>query len=389
MNMRIPDEVLRLMKKLNEHGHECYVIGGAVRDALLQRPVHDYDLTTDALPEEMLAIFRPEYTVLPTGIKHGTVTVISNKMPVEITTYRADGDYTDHRHPDAVTFTRSLREDCARRDFTINAMGCSATLEICDFFGGQEDLKNGIIRCIGVPQDRLDEDALRILRAIRFAARFGFTIEAATSAALFEKKDLLACVSRERIRSELIGLLSAPHVSYYLLTYRDIFAGFLPIEETLAKACDMCDPDPLVRLAILLSNTPSAEKLLRALKCSTNEIHTVLTMITHKDMPADSRIDVRHILNQITCAPSQYIAFRCALDPAVNKEALTAIADTILKNHDCISLKALAVNGNDLKEAGISGKDIGLSLHKALQAVINDELPNTKKAILEWLSNSH
>ena len=391
--MVIPDEVLRLMNKLNEHGYECYAVGGSVRDALMGRPVHDYDLTSDALPKEMMKVFRPEYTVLPTGIKHGTVTVLSGKWPVEITTYRADGGYSDHRHPDSVTFTRSIREDCARRDFTINAMCCSADSEILDFFGGQEDLKNGMIRCIGVPQHRLDEDALRILRAIRFAARFGFTIEPATSAALFEKKELLAWVSEERIQSELTGFLSAPHVSAYLTDYREIFLQILPELSTvsterwaeLAESCGRCKADPAVRLALLLYDAEKPESIMRRLKYSTAEIRTVQALLDNKELPISTRIDMRRCMNRVSCDFEQYIDFRCAADPSLRKDALTALYRTVTEAGDCVSLKDLAVNGSDLKAAGLSGKAIGTSLHDALEAVMEDRLENTKEAILKWL----
>ena len=391
--MVIPDEVLRLMNKLNTSGYECYAVGGSVRDALMGRPVHDYDLTSNALPEEMIRVFRPEYTVLPTGIKHGTVTVLSGGLPVEITTYRADGSYSDHRHPDSVTFTRSIREDCARRDFTINAMCCSAGSDILDFFGGREDLKNGIIRCIGVPQDRLDEDALRILRAIRFAARFGFTIEANTASAMSEKMGLLAWVSEERIQSELTGFLSAPSVSSFLVTYRDIFLQILaelkqiPEErwKELAEACGRCSADPAVRLAILLYDAEQPEKIMRRLKYSTADIRTVLAMLEGKELPVSSRIDVRRAMNRISCDFEQYIDFRCATDTSIDRKALTSLYRTITEDGDCVSLKALAVNGSDLKQAGFSGKAIGTALHDALEAVMEDRLENTKEAILRWL----
>ena len=390
--MKIPAEVLAVMGTLNEHGYESYVIGGAVRDALLNRPVHDYDLTTDALPEEMLKVFRRRFPVIPTGIKHGTVTVISGKMPVEVTTYRADSIYSDHRHPDAVTFTRNIQDDCARRDFTVNALCCTADSEILDFFDGQSDLKNGIIRCIGRPEDRLNEDALRILRAVRFAARFGFAIEPETSKALYAKKDTLAWVSRERIRSELLGLLSAPLCGQYLQDYRPVFEVFLPeiqsmSEESWGNTCAECDraSDPLVRLALLFKDFDDPEAVLRRLTCSTAEIRTVLDLITHRDIPLKTRIDVRRCLRDITADYPQYLAFRKALDPALDDAYLSKLYEEILQDGDCVHLKDLAVNGNDIMTLGYKGKGIRDALNRVLNAVIDETVPNEKQALLNFL----
>ncbi|MBQ1447427.1 MAG: CCA tRNA nucleotidyltransferase, partial [Solobacterium sp.] len=202
----LPAEILRLIGKLNEAGYEAYAVGGCVRDALLKRPTHDYDLTTDALPEEIHRIFQNEH-IIDTGIKHGTVTVITGSIPVEITTYRTESAYHDHRHPDRVSFTRSLKEDCARRDFTINAMAYHPETGIVDWFHGMNDLQAKVIRSVNDPRERFNEDALRILRAVRFAAQLGFRIEEKTAQAVLDMKQDLQYISAERIEAELQKLL--------------------------------------------------------------------------------------------------------------------------------------------------------------------------------------
>ena len=199
--IKLPEYVTKAMKALNNSGYECYVVGGAIRSAVLNMPVHDYDLTTDALPSQMKTVFHDWHT-FDTGIQHGTITVLSDHQPLEITTYRKDCTYQDHRHPDAVQFTSSIEEDCSRRDFTVNAFCYSEEHGFLDFFHGMEDIKHKVIRCIGDPYRRFDEDALRILRAIRFASQLNFTIEDKTAEAILELKDTLSYVSMERINEE-------------------------------------------------------------------------------------------------------------------------------------------------------------------------------------------
>ena len=198
MKLEIPAYVKVLMDQLNDSGYECYIVGGAIRSMLLGLPVHDYDLTTNALPAQMKNVFTSNKTI-DTGLKHGTLTVLSSHHPIEITTYRKDSTYQDHRHPDAVQFTSAIEEDCARRDFTINAFCYNDNDGILDFFDGRQDLKNHILRCIGDPSQRFEEDALRILRAVRFASQLHFEIEENTKNAIFAKKNLLSYISLERI----------------------------------------------------------------------------------------------------------------------------------------------------------------------------------------------
>ena len=227
MKMKLPGYVSKGMKLLEENGYECYVVGGAVRSFLLHLPVHDYDLTTDARPEEMQEVFR-DYKTIETGLKHGTLTVLIDNQPLEITTFRRDSVYPDHRHPETVTFSRAVEEDCARRDFTVNALCYNPAEGILDFFGGTKDLKKKILRCIGDADTRFNEDALRILRALRFAARLNFTIEENTRKALLNNISLLRFVSMERIREELNGFFCAPVCAVCMKAYHTVFNAALP-----------------------------------------------------------------------------------------------------------------------------------------------------------------
>ena len=228
-NMSLPPAVALAISRLESCGFEAYVVGGAVRDAMLGRDVHDYDVTTSASPAQTKAVFADFHTIL-TGEQHGTVTVVIEGMPLEITTYRLDGDYTDGRRPDSVEFTKNITEDLARRDFTVNAMAYSPTRGLCDPFGGAEDLKLGVIRAVGDPIRRFTEDSLRILRGFRFAARLGFEIEEKTLAAAKSERKRLSAVSAERIGGEILGLLSAerPSHSLALMHSADVLNEIMP-----------------------------------------------------------------------------------------------------------------------------------------------------------------
>ena len=223
----IPQEVKQVLHTLNGAGYEAFVVGGCVRDILRGVMPHDWDITTSALPEETMALF-PHFAI-PTGLKHGTVTVLSGSYPCEVTTYRADGEYTDHRRPDGVTFTRSLREDLARRDFTVNAMAMDETGEVVDPFGGREDLRAHILRCVGEPAKRFSEDALRILRALRFAATLGFSIEYETKEAIFSLKDDLHYVAAERVREEITKLLLGDHSEEILTAFPTVLGVVISV----------------------------------------------------------------------------------------------------------------------------------------------------------------
>ena len=230
MEIKIPAPAEEILTKLNENGYEAYVVGGCVRDMILGREPGDWDITTSALPEQVKQVFR---RTVDTGIQHGTVTVMMGDEGYEVTTYRIDGEYADGRHPDSVTFTPSLTEDLKRRDFTVNAMAYNGNTGLVDEFGGMEDLDRGIIRCVGEPMDRFSEDALRILRAIRFSAQLGFAIEGRTYEAIRAIAPNMVHVSKERIQAELTKLLLSPHPGHISMVYE---TGISPyVSETFHK----------------------------------------------------------------------------------------------------------------------------------------------------------
>ena len=225
--LQLPKGAARIIDTLEAAGFEAYAVGGCVRDSLLGLTPHDWDLCTSARPEELQALFRGEH-VVATGLKHGTLTVVLDHIPYEVTTFRVDGSYTDHRHPDAVSFVRDVREDLARRDFTVNAMAYAPRTGLVDAFNGQEDLRRGVLRCVGEPRERFTEDALRILRALRFASTYGLTIDPATAAAVHALYPTLKDVAAERIREELVKLLCGRAVAPILRDYTDVITFLLP-----------------------------------------------------------------------------------------------------------------------------------------------------------------
>ena len=395
MEIQLPSYVSTLMQQLQKNGYECYVVGGAIRCALLHLPIHDYDLTTDALPEEMKKVFRGFHTI-DTGLKHGTLTVMSDHQPVEITTYRKDSDYSDHRHPDGVTFSKTVMEDCARRDFTINALCYNEEEGILDIFHGLEDLKNKILRCIGDPYQRFNEDALRILRALRFATRLDFAIEPKTGKAVFDLKETLNYVSRERIHEELEGFLKAAHCAVFLQEYKSVFEVFLPWAKEASDAewklaserIESAPADPFLRMAILLSS-PSCnpKETLEDLKYSTNEKNRILNLIQCQAMPVNDRIAIKKVLNKINNPFQTYLSYKKSLYPDTDEKKAMEIYGTILENNDCFSLKTLAINGNDMKQLGFQGKEISENLQWILLQVIEEKLPNDREVLLKALSD--
>ncbi len=392
--MEIPAYAAELMEKLNQSGYECYVVGGAVRSALLGLPVHDYDLTSSALPEQMKEVFAG-YKLIETGIKHGTVTVVNRHRCVEITTYRKDSAYTDHRHPDSVRFTSAIREDCARRDFTVNALCYHPKEGVLDFFHGRQDLNAKIIRCIGDPYDRFNEDALRILRALRFAAQLSFRIDPDTDRALHELKDSLRFVSAERIREEFEGFLSKLKEPSLYMEHRDVIEVFLPelssiADEDMKNLLDVIlrmDTDAEMRFAFLLKDTGQTREILERLKYSNRSIRRVTELRQYLDKPFDSRIRMRHFLNETSLPFEDHLAFRCAVYPGTDRAEAQNLYETV-EAGDCYTLKQLAVSGNDLKAAGYSGKEIRENLARLLDAVMDDRLPNEKDALLHSLKES-
>lgn len=335
---------------------------------------HDYDICTRALPEQVKGCFT-DARVLETGIKHGTVTLIVRGQQIEITTFRLDGVYTDHRRPDGVTFTAELREDLARRDFTINAMALSPTGEVVDCFGGRDDLRDGVIRCVGTPQERFEEDALRLLRALRFASRFGFAIEEETARAMLEKAPLLAYVAVERVLNELCGM-----------DFARVPGRFLPvlqvaIPELNALAVPEGLPaEPAVRLAALLRGLPAGDILMR-LKASRALTERVAFLVSEMDTPVSPEApSVRRLLGRAgEEAARQLLTLQ-------NNAAAMQTLQAVLDRGDCVRVGQLAVNGNDLAAKGLVGPQIGEALNALLDKVIEGELPNDRKMLLDFPS---
>lgn len=427
--------VNHILLRLEAAGYEAWLVGGCVRDRLMGVAPHDYDITTSAKPEEVMAVFH-DHRVLETGLKHGTVTLLWDHEPLEITTYRAEGTYSDHRHPDSVTFTSSLWEDLARRDFTINAIAMDARGNTADPFHGAEDIAAGIIRCVGSPVRRFTEDALRILRALRFASKLGFTIETATKEAMEVCRENLSYVSPERIFAEMTKLLCGPHVRPVLMehikTLGAVLPELLPMEgfdqrnyhhiydvwEHTARVVEKVPPEVRLRLAALFHDAGKphcftmddagvghfyghaeisreiAGKVLARLRCDNATRNAVDQLIRYHDTPIEcTERSVRRALRRF--APEGFrdlIALKradnLAQSPAYQErqrecDRLEAMAEEILLQAQCFSLRDLAVKGNDLLSLGLRpGPQIGTILEGLLEEVMADRLPNDRKALL-------
>ncbi len=389
--MQFPDFVKTMLQTLESAGFSAYAVGGCVRDSLLEKTPADWDITTSARPEETVAVFsRPPFTVrTDNGLRHGTVTVILEGNASEITTYRTEGSYTDHRRPDQVTFVTNIEEDLSRRDFTVNAMAAAPSPEgvkIVDPFGGRSDLAAGILRAVGDASRRFDEDALRILRGMRFAARYGFCVEADTALAMHERAHLLKKIAPERIGTELSGLLAAACPASVLSAFADIaellFPGVAVDTAALARAAN-----PDVRLALLLSALPEEEireHLLRyAFGLKTAE--RVARFVSLKEADLTSHKTHCQIADTFgEDGVSAYFAFRRCLSPDDGGiVAAEAAVSALFTSGACYNLTTLAVTGRDLLAAGIpAGPALGLTLHRLLDAVIAGEIQNDRDALI-------
>ena len=419
-----------LLHALHAAGHAAYVVGGCVRDSLLGLTPHDWDLCTSALPQQVMELFGAQRCI-PTGLQHGTVTVKQSGALYEITTFRTEGTYTDGRHPDEVHFVPDVREDLARRDLTINAMAYNEKEGLVDPFGGQADLQSGIVRAVGVPRQRFTEDALRILRLYRFAARFGFAIDPPTAQAAQELCAHLDCVSVERIEEELAKLLSAPAPAAYL--NEKILSVVLPelSPEALAAAKPVVDACPAgaenlpVRLAALLLSLgeDGTRRTLRRLRCSNNRIeetavlvreargcdgsflfgrdsgHSIArpiafgnrvppqrTVLRETTVTPGFTIYARRLLGKYNlCTVQRIAALGTALQPERSADfaALSELAEQLDADGVCCRVSQLAVNGRDLMAAGVpAGPGIRKVLEALLDGVIREEYPNERQALL-------
>lgn len=387
MFIALPDAVLHAIRMLNEAGFDAYAVGGCVRDSLMGIAPEDWDITTSATPDEMQCVFE-EYRCIKTGLQHGTLTVVVEDVPLEITTYRMDGTYSDGRHPDEVTYTRSLAEDLRRRDFTVNAMAYHPTVGLVDLYGGQKDIQNGVIRCVGEAKRRFREDALRIMRALRFAAVLGFVIDTNTSEALLTLSPTLSRVSAERIATELKKLLCGQYAAHILNAYRDVIAVCLP-EIGSGDEFDLLSKTkaiPHVRFAALFycagTPVPKAEMALRQLRLDNRLIRQVsLLLINPVHSLRAEESYVLHLLNRL--GPKlvyDYLTIRDA------DERTMQCVNRLLEEGACYQVSMLSVTGDDVIAAGIdAGPDVGQVLQQLLEAVMEGVCPNQKDDLLGYI----
>ena len=406
MKLTLDPGAAALLDALHAAGYAAYAVGGCVRDSLLGRTAHDWDLCTSALPQQVMELFGTEQCI-PTGLQHGTVTIKYGGQLYETTTFRTEGSYTDGRHPDAVQFVPDVREDLARRDFTINAMAYIAAEGLVDPFGGQKDLQNGLLRAVGEPQQRFTEDALRILRLYRFAARFGFTLDAATARAARQLAPHLDCISAERIQEELAKLLAAPQPGAYLepavlaVVLPELTPAALEAAKPVVDACPAGEENLPVRWAALPGTLGEADtrRVLKRLRCSNACIEETAVLVREvagqgvcrsfseeKAAAHPSDIHLRQLLGRYgLCTVERLCALCAALHPQNAPGCALAVQRARQLDADgvCCRVSQLAVNGRDLMAVGIpAGPVLRWVLEALLDGVIRAEYPNEKTALL-------
>lgn len=431
------------LNRLGENGFEAFLIGGSVRDALMGLPLGDIDITTNALPHDVERVFT-DFKSVETGIKHGTVTVIVNGEPIEITTYRTESGYSDNRRPDFVSFSQSFSGDVLRRDFTMNAIGISKDGEIRDEVGGMADIENKLVRAIGSAEERFSEDALRILRAVRFASVLDFEIEEDTKRAVHEKRELLKNISAERKRDELLKLINGDNAEKILLEYSDVLASCIPEIECeigfsqhnrhhvfdvythSVKALAKARKDANIRMALLLHDIGKpytakfdekgemhfkchaqksfeiSEKILSGLRFSNADKNEILTLIKYHDIPfmcEDMKNPSKKRIKRIVSKFGKDTALKLAEvrrcdnaaqnpDYFLGEDFYDSVCKMISETSDsgeCIGLKDLAVNGNDLLALGFSGREIGDTLDALLDKVLDEDLSNYREVLLDFV----
>ena len=443
ITINIPRGAAAIIDTLQNNDFEAYLVGGCVRDSILKRPVHDWDITTSATPDEMKKVFS-DTKIIETGIKHGTLTILSVDGFYECTTYRIDGAYSDGRHPDMVRFTKSLAEDLKCRDFTINAMAYNDKEGLIDLFGGELDLMNHVIRCVGNPEDRFKEDALRVMRALRFAAQLELDLEIKTKIAAFQMSDTLTKVSAERINSEFCKILTQTMGSQIINDYREIITIFIPeirdmfnfeqnnpyhmfnvwdhTIEVLANANLFTDPNGLtLALAAFFhdigkphsyqdgpdgirhfyghaaKSAEIADSIMRRMRFDNDTRNSVVTLVKYHD--ADIKPEAKYIKRWLNKLGSESL-LRClfvlkhsdicgqTLENRAKRlrevDKLFTVLNEVIEQQACFSLKDLAVNGGNLIAAGMKpGKEIGAVLNQMLELVLNDECANDKDVLLK------
>lgn len=393
--MDIPIEAKQVIKQLNNNGYEAYIVGGCVRDHLLGNVPKDWDITTSALPHDVKRLFTHTFD---TGIQHGTITVLIDNISFEVTTYRIDGDYKDNRHPEEVVFTDKLSGDLSRRDFTMNAIAYNDDKGFVDLFNGLDDIKSGIIRGVGIPSKRFQEDALRMLRAVRFSAQLGFKIEPATLNALIENAHLIQNISIERIRDEFTKLLISPNPNKLLLL-RDtsLMKYFLPEgidilkNEHLIPSLEISPNDITLRLSLLFNslNKKNVSNILKRLRFDNKTNSRVSLLVEYSHLSVEpTRYEISKLLSNIGPeAFEELITLKRALKYEDNiLTELISIYNGIIANNYCYSLKTLAINGNDLQLFNLAnGKLIGEKLQHALDIVLHEPTLNNKEILMNIL----
>ena len=436
--LKIPAHVDILLAALRGAGFAAHPVGGCVRDSLMGREPADWDVCTSARPEQVEAVFQ-NYRLIETGLRHGTVTVLSDGRPVEITTFRTDGAYHDSRHPDAVTFVQDLAADLARRDFTVNAMAFGANGEVIDLYGGREDLQRGLIRCVGEPDERFGEDALRILRALRFASKLDFAIEEATAQSAVKNRALLHNIAKERIFSELKGILIGPGAGRVLRDYAPVIFEVLPelapqagfdqknpnhihdIWTHTAMAVDAVTPDPVLRLAMLFHDAGKpatfftdengvghfyghdrvgaelADGILRRLKCDNATRERVTLLVRYHDVePPRTEKAARRLLAKLG-KPVIRQLIQCGRADCADRteevqqrnfaaidEAERLLEAALAGPEKCFGMKSLAVSGRDIMALGVKeGPAVGQVLQALFDQVVDGELANDRAVLLE------
>lgn len=438
IKIELPDYVEEVLNKLMDSGYEAYVVGGAIRDSILGKEPHDYDIATNARPQQIMEVFNDGYEVVPTGLQHGTVTVVINHIPIEITTYRCDGKYSDGRHPDDVSFVDTIKEDLSRRDFTINAMAYNHKDGLVDPFNGLEDMKHGLIRCVGNPAARFGEDALRIMRAIRFACQLNYNIAPYTSIQIHNMCDNLKNISIERICNEFCTIARTDIFSQVLDIYTDVFLVFIPeIKDMIGleqnnpwhiydvyghtyNAVENCDSNSLItKLAVFFHDigkpycyqdeedsirhfkghpkvsAEMTDKIMRRMKFSNEVRGKVVELVSYHD--AEIKPGCKYIKRWLNKIGEEQ--FRRLLDvqradalaqnlelsqyKIDNIEIIKEELEKVIAEQQCFSLKDLAINGKYLIDNGFKeGKIIGEILNKLLKEVIDGKIENDKDILL-------
>ena len=436
MNIEIPEYINQILERFHKNTFEAYCVGGCIRDSIMGKTPYDWDITTSALPEQTKQLFSDIKTV-DTGIKHGTVSLVIDKKCVEITTYRSDGEYKDNRHPENVTFTKSLEEDLARRDFTMNAIAYDGK-NITDVFGGTDDIYNGIIKTVGEPAQRFKEDGLRIMRALRFSSVLGFEIEENTKKAIHENRELLLNISKERLASELTKMLVGNNIFAVLTEYSDVLSVFIPeiapavgfrqygkkhaydVWEHICHTADTIPPDRILRLTMLLHDlgkVPThalnengdstfknhaaaggemAKEILTRLKFDKKTVNRVSFLVSNHDFePPETKLLLKKKMKTLSADDVRTLltikkSDRGALSEEYRdikraSEQVLLWLDEIENNNECVKLGDLAISGNDLTKKGLSGEEVGLTLDRLLDAVVEGKVENEKNSLLTYI----